>query len=116
MAIDRDDVEKIIAGVVGLGVVGIGIAALINAVVDGGETYTPTYDKPDDSETEDDIDDEGYEYADISSEDEVFEEDRIQREMDSMWSDHQADQIWEDYQNGRFDHRDAVREMSTARV
>lgn len=115
MAIDRDDVEKIIAGVVGLGVVGIGIAALINAVVDGGETYTPTYDRPDDSETKDDIDDEGYEYADITSEDEVFEEDRIQRETDSMWSDHQADQIWEDYQNGRFDYRDAVREMSTAR-
>lgn len=109
MAIDRSDVEKIIAGVVGVGVVGLGIAALIESVIDGGEPFVPEYSgNGRDNSSEDDDDDEyGNEYVNIPTADEVFENDRIQREMDSMLDEQQADQMWEQYQNGGFRQRDA---------
>ncbi|WP_455099568.1 AAA domain-containing protein [Peptostreptococcus stomatis] len=119
MAIDREDVEKIIAGVVGVGVVGLGIAALIEAVVDGGESYVPTYGSNNAGNTsdsdDDDDDDDFYEYTSVPSEDDLFEEDRIIRqEMDSMWDEQQADQMWYEYQNGVFRQRDAGRDYQSA--
>lgn len=118
MAIDRENVEKIIAGVVGVGVVGLGISALIESVIDGGEPFAPSYSGSRSGsapEPEDGEDDEGYyEYVDIPTVDEVFEEDRIHREMDSMWDDHQADQMWKEYHNGEFQQRDASRDYQDA--
>lgn len=112
MAIDRSDVEKIIAGVVGVGVVGLGIAALIDAVIDGGDTFVPSYDGNNDRDSSDE--DEYYDYADVPTEDEVFEADRIQREMDSMWDEHQVDRIWDEYNAGGFQERDLRREYEAA--
>ena len=118
MAIDRENVEKIIAGFVGVGVVGLGISALIESVIDGGEPFAPSYSGSRSGsapEPEDGEDDEGYyEYVDIPTVDEVFEEDRIHREMDSMWDDHQADQMWKEYHNGEFQQRDASRDYQDA--
>lgn len=118
MAIDRGDVEKIIAGVVGIGIVGLGITALVEAAIDGGEPFVPAYGgnrggnskEPEDDEDDDD----GYEYSGVPTEDEIFETDRIQREMDSMWNEHQADQMWEEYRNGSFQQRDASRDFEAA--
>lgn len=121
MAIDRENVEKIIAGVVGVGVVGLGIAALIESVIDGGEPFISSYSgnggdstPESDDDNDDDDDAEYYESSNIPSADEIFEEDRIQREMDSMWDDHQADQMWEGYPNGEFQQRDANRDLQSA--
>lgn len=115
MAIDRSDVEKIIAGVVGVSVVGLGIAALIDAVIDGGDTFVPSYDGNNDRDSSgEDDEDEYYDYADVPAEDEVFEADRIQREMDSMWNEHQVDEIWDEYNAGGFQERDLRREYEVA--
>lgn len=113
MAIDREDVEKIIAGVVGVGVVGLGIAALIEAVVDGGDPYVPTY-SGNNRNAPDADDDDFYEYRTVPTEDDLFEEDRIRQEMDTMWDEQQADQMWDDYQNDRFRQRDASRDYQSA--
>ncbi len=112
MAIDREDIEKIIAGVVGLG-----IAASLESVIDGGKPFVPSYDSNSGgstSESDDDDDDEYYEASTIPTVNEIFEEDRIQREMDSMWDDRQAVQMWEEYQNGGFQQRDTTRDFQTA--
>lgn len=119
MAIDRGDVEKIIAGVVGIGVVGLGIAALVEAVIDGGESFVPAYSgngggNPQEPEDDEDNDDSYYEYSDVPTEDEIFDTDRIQREMDSMWDEHQADQMWEEYRSGGFQQRDASKDFEAA--
>ena len=112
MAIDRKGVEKIIAEVVGVGVVGLGIAALIEAVVDGGESYVPTYRGNNARNTldSDDNEDDYYEYNTVHTKDELFEEDRIRQEMDSMWDEQQADQMWAEYQNDGFQQRDTSRD------
>lgn len=114
MAIDRENIEKIIADVVGVGVVGLGIAALIETVIDGGEPFVPAYSGAsggNSAELDDDDDDEYYGSSNVPTEDEIFEEDRIQREMNSMWDDYQVDQMWEDYRNGNFQQRDASRDF-----
>lgn len=118
MAIDREDVEKIIAGVVGIGVVGLGIAALVESVIDGGEPFIPSYggnrdgNVPESDDDEDD--DEYYDYSNIPTADEIFENDRIQREMDSMWDDRQTDQMWDEYRNGEFHQRDMNEDFQSA--
>ena len=89
---DEKDIAKIVAGVIGVGAVGVGIAALINAVIDDEEEYVPDY-STNDRNTEND------ESSNVPVEDVLFEEDRIQREMDSMWNNHQMDQMWENYGN-----------------
>ena len=117
MAIDRGDVEKIIVGVVGIGVVGLGIAALVEAAIDGGGPFVPAYSgdgSGNSQKPENDDDDSHYEYSDVPTEDEIFETDRIQREMDSMWDEYQADQMREDYRNGNFQQRDANRDYEAA--
>lgn len=43
MAIDKRDVEKIIAGVVGVVDIGSRIATLIESIIDGGEPFVPAY-------------------------------------------------------------------------
>lgn len=89
---DEKDIAKIVAGVIGVGALGVGIAALINAVIDDDEEYVPDY-SINDRNTEND------ESSNVPVEDVLFEEDRIQREMDSMWNNHQMDQMWENYGN-----------------
>lgn len=116
MAIDRDDIEKIIAGVVGVsivGAVGLGIAALVDSVVDGGGTFeTSDSGNRNVSSPAPEEDDDDY-YSDIPTVDEIFEEDRIQREMDEMWNLHQTDQKWDDFQNGNFQERDADQDFES---
>ena len=52
---DEKNIAKIIAGVVGVGIVGAGIAALINSINDDTSSYTPNYDNSvDDDDDEDD--------------------------------------------------------------
>ena len=126
MAVDKEDVAKIIAGVVGIGAVGLGIRALIESVIDGGEPFVPSYSGSSTGNTPE-SDDEYYGDSNIPTEDELFEEDRIQREMDSMWNDQQADQMWKEYQNdqqadqmweehqnGGFQQSDADRDFQSA--
>lgn len=109
MAINKDDIEKIIAGVVGVGIVGnvgLGIDALVDSVVDGGGAFESSYGGNGNSPEPEEDDDEDDDYSNIPTEDEIFEEDRIRRETNTMWDDHQAEQMWEDYRNGNFQQRD----------
>lgn len=101
MANDGGDIAKIIAGVVGISVVGLGIAALIETVIDGGGPFVPAYSSVSSGnspEPDDDDDDDGnYGNSNVSTDNEIFEGDRIQREMNSMRNADQAEQIWDDY-------------------
>lgn len=114
MAIDKDDVEKIIAGVVGVGVVGLGIAALISTVIDGGDPFSPSDEGTNTTPDLDNEEDEDEYYNEnIPTENEIFEDERIRREMDSMWDEQQADQMWEEYRNDGFQQRDASRDFES---
>ncbi|MCC8173093.1 MAG: hypothetical protein LIO65_01480, partial [Odoribacter sp.] len=110
MAIDIEYVKKIIAGVVGAGaVVGV-VSSLIEKMIDRGEPYVPSYsgnNRTDSSETnDDDEDDEGYyDYSNVSAADEIFEEDGLQAEIDSIWDDYRADNIWQEHSNGAFQEK-----------
>ena len=111
MAIDKKDIAKKIAEVVGAGAVGLAIGALIEYAIDGGEPFIPAYSgnrggntaEPDDDENDDDY----YEYTNVPTENEEFENNRSQRGMDSVRDEPQADQIWEEYHHTDFQHRDA---------
>lgn len=58
MAVDKDDVLKIIAGVIGVGAVGAGIASVVRKMAEDNETYKPDYEESDDN-SDDDYDDTG---------------------------------------------------------
>lgn len=109
MAIDRGDVEKIIASVIDVGVVGLGIAALLESFVDSGEPFIPMYGRNigyDNYEQEDD-DDSYYGYSSASSEHEILENDKGTRATDDISDEFHVSQIWQDYRNGAFQQEDA---------
>ena len=101
MAIDKD-VAKIIVGVVGVSVVGAGIMALIDAINNDESTYVPEYDNSDNHQDDAEEDDD---YRDIQSVNDIFEEDRIQREINSMWDENQTEEIWNNYENNRYEQQ-----------
>ena len=88
---DEKNIAKIIAGVVGVGIVGAGIAALINSINDDTSSYTPNYD----NSSVDDDDDEDYD--NVSSADEIFESEGVQQDTNSLWAD---------YENANFEKRE----------
>lgn len=94
MTMDREDVEKIIAGVVGVGVVGIEIKKLIESKIDDDVPFVPSY-VPTNLNNADEDNNHDYGYENGTTED----ENRIQIEMDSMWAEHKVDQMGEDYHN-----------------
>ncbi|TCT16010.1 superfamily I DNA and/or RNA helicase [Natranaerovirga pectinivora] len=97
---DERNIAKIIAGIVGVGIVGTGIAALINSINDDSSLYTPNYENPGDDDN-------------VPSVDEIFESERIQRE-DSKRDDHQAEQMRDDYENGNFEQREIRNDIEYA--
>lgn len=103
---DERDITKIIVGVVG-GIVGAGIVALINSINDDSASYTPDYDNH-----EEDYDD--GEYNDIPSVDNIFETERIQREINSMWDEGQTEQVWGDYENNVYEQREFHNNIESA--
>lgn len=111
MAIDREDVAKIIAGVLGVGVVGAGIVALIESFIEDDAPFVPSYGNSNSSAANDDDE---YGYDDVATEDDVFEEDRIQREMESMRDDLQEDRMWEDYESGNYEQREIRNDIESA--
>ncbi len=95
---DERNIAKIIAGVVGVGIVGAGIAALINSINDDSSSYTPNYE---DSGNDDDDED----YDNVPSVDEIFESERIQQDVNS---------IWDDYENVNFVQREIRNDIEYA--
>ena len=96
---DEKNIAKIIAGVVGVGIVGAGIAALINSINDDTSSYTPNYD----NSSVDDDDDEDYD--NVSSADEIFESEGFQQDADSLW---------DDYENANFEKREIRNDIEYA--
>lgn len=106
MAIDREDVEKIIVGILGVGALGAGVAALINRVIDNGESYESTHEEAENEEQMFFENEVTAQYVEVPSADEIFEQERVQREMNSMWDERQVDQLWTDYRNGVYQQSD----------
>lgn len=76
MAVDKDDVLKIIAGVIGVSAVGAGIASVVRKMAEDNETYKPDYEESDDN-SDDDYDD-----------------------LDDDYEEDDSDYLYDDYNDG----------------
>ncbi len=108
MATNKKDVKKIMDEFT-KAVLRSDIAAFKDKIIDIRQSYIPAYDSSDEDSNTEIEDDEEDGYEDIPSINQTYEQDQNLREMNFMWDDDQADQMWEDYQRGEFQQRDADR-------